>query len=172
MNTLTRLWPLALSLSLLTLAACGEEEDSEPMEEEHALAEEGCTHMENGPAFEVTASADASGAMPGTGEHMRADITLIGEAGQLGGFVTAEADEDGEFVLFMSKDVPIKVLDAQGAEVDIEATEAVDLCDAVALAHTMDLTVGLYTIELGPTEETSVSLVFEAGGEHDHEGEE
>jgi hypothetical protein len=175
-RTLKMLWPLALVLSLVTLGACSEDDSGDDTTEEHdeeqELLEEGCTHMEDGPSFAVTATADAASAQPGAAEHMRADVTLIGDAGQLGGFVSVEVDEDSEFVLFLSHDVPVKVLDAQGAEVEVEATEAVDLCSAVELAHTMDLEVGLYTLEFGPTDQATVSVVFEAAGEHDHEGEE
>lgn len=157
-------WLLALSVGV---AGCGDEEEAAPEGEEHGLEEEGCEHMKEGPSMSVTASAQAEGAPVGAGEHTRFDIALVDVEGGKGGYVTIEADEDGEFVLFLSADVPVTISDGGGAEVAVEGSEPVALCTEVAVAHTFDLEVGAYTLFVGPTEASELRLVLEAAGAHE-----
>jgi hypothetical protein len=159
-------WLLALSVGV---AGCGEEEEAAatPEGEEHSLEEEGCEHMKEGPSMSVTASAQAEGAPVGAGEHTRFDIALVDVEGGKGGYVTIEADEDGEFVLFLGADVPVTISDGGGAEVAVEGSEPVALCTEVAVAHTFDLEVGAYTLFVGPTEASELRLVFEHAGAHE-----
>lgn len=178
-----RRWPLALlailTLSALsTLAACGDDEEDASADEgnnnahaeEGTLAEEACEHTAEGPFLDVTATAMAEGAPSATAEHTAVRVALATEGDGNVGYVSYEADEDGNFVFFLSQDLPFAILDGAGAEVEIEASTPVDTCDEVAVQHVAELSVGRYLLRLGPTTEaTSVSLVAEHAGEaHDH----
>ena len=79
---------------------------------------------------------------------------------------TYQADEAAEFVLFLSVDVPMEITDANGAAVEIE--ESADVAGAEVASNTTRPEVGTYTLKIGPTTETTVSLVVE---EASHEGE-
>ena len=60
------------------------------------------------------------------------------------------------------------ITDANSAAVEIEESADVAECTEVAKQHNADLEVGTYTLKIGPTTETSVSLVVE---EANHEGD-
>jgi hypothetical protein len=180
-----RRWPLVAlallgSLTLSTLAACGDDEEDASADEgnnhahdEGTLAEEACEHTAEGPFLDVTATAVAEGAPSGTAEHTAVRVALATEGDGNVGYVSYEADEDGDFVFFLSQDLPFAILDGAGAEVEIEATTPVDTCGEVAVQHVAELSVGRYLLRLGPTTEaSSVSLVAEHAGEaHDHSDE-
>ena len=106
-----------------------------------------------------------------TFEHTAVRITLVADADdntQNVGYVTYQADEAAEFAFFLSVDVPMEITDANGAAVEIEESADVAECSEVAKQHNADLEVGTYTLKIGPTTETTVSLVVE---EASHEGE-
>ncbi len=159
---------LTLVGALFLAPACdsgGADDHDEP---EHA-AEEGCEHMAEAAGLSVTATSEAADAADGTVEHARAEITLIEVDGGHGGYVTF-ASEGGDHHFFLSADVPFQITDATGTEVVPEGSEAVDECEAVAIAYEVHLEVGLHHLWFGPTGETTVGMVFEAG-EHDEEHE-
>jgi hypothetical protein len=60
------------------------------------------------------------------------------------------------------------ITDANGAAVEIEESADVAECTEVAKQHNADLEIGTYTLKIGPTTESMISLVVE---EASHEGE-
>jgi hypothetical protein len=159
------------------LAACGDEHDHD--DHDHGADvevdphEEACEHMAEAAGATVTAvDPEGDGTLEDvTIEHARVEIELVAVTGGNGGDVAFTADEDNEFFFFLSADVPFAVFDASDAEVDIEVTEDVAECGDVAVAHTLDLAVGTYTLRFGPTTEDSVGFVFEEAGAHAHDHE-
>ena len=149
------------------LTGCGDHDH----EEHHGPAEEACEHTKEGPFQDVTATAAADGAPSATFAHTAVRITLVEDADdstQNSGYVTFAADEAAEFAFFLSTDVPLAIMDANSAAVDIEESADVAECTEVAKQHNADLEVGTYTLKIGPTTEASVSLVVE---EANHEGD-
>lgn len=158
-----------LMASMSFLSACGDEHDHE---EHHSPAEEACEHTKEGPFEDVTATAASDGAPSATHAHKAVRVTLVEDANDAAmnsGFVTYAADEAAEFGFFLSADVPFAIVEASGNDVAIEETADVAECGEVAKQHTADLEVGTYTLRIGPTTETMVSLVVEEIG---HEGDE
>ncbi len=168
---------LMLLMSMMTALAigCGDDstEDTNPgtdnEEDSEELEIEGCEHMKEGPNVGVDAGADQAAAVDATAEHTRVDITLAAIEGGNGGFVTYEAEGEGDYVFFLDKDVPLTITDAQGTALEIEESGPVDLCTEVVIHHVVELPLGVVNIQIGPTTETTLSMVVEAGGEHDHE---
>ena len=149
------------------ISGCGDEHDHE----DHSAAEEACEHTKEGPFEDVTATAAADGAPSATFAHTAVRITLVEDADdntQNSGYVTFAADEATEFAFFLSVDVPMEIMDANSAAVEIEESADVAECTEVAKQHNADLEVGTYTLKIGPTTETMISLVVE---EASHEGE-
>jgi len=134
-------------------------------DEEHG-AEEACEHMAGEDASALTAGADSASATETSHEdweHKRVDITLNAvDGGGFEGYVTYEAEVDGDFAFYASTEVTIAIENATA-----EGTMMVDECTDVAQMTTFELSVGEYIVHLVSASET-VSLVVEAGG---HEGE-
>ena len=147
----------------LPLAACG---DDPPAEENVDV--EGCEHLQEGPAVPVTATAEAGEATPEVaGDHMRYDVTLLATADGHRGFIAFAADEATDFVFFLGADVPFAVIDSAGAPVTIESSETSSpVCTDIKGKHTVELGVGTYFLELGPTPETQVGVVVEEASGH------
>ncbi len=160
---------LTATIFVFALSACGDDGG----EGELSAAEDACEHMVEGPAESVTALVDTASDAPDIGEeHTRFDVTLVGDAGSLGGFVDLAIDEEGEFTVFMNSDVTMALQDGTGAAVAVEETNNnVVECSEVAIGHTVDLSVGTYSLELGPTAETEVQIVVVHEGEHEHDDE-
>lgn len=160
------------SLLALALATTGCGDDEHEHDHEHSLEEEGCEHLVEGPFEPITALADSAGTLPNAAiEHTSVQISLVPVTGGNGGFVAFEAEADGDYLFFLDTNVPARFLDSAGAVVPIEATEiGSELCTEIAVIYTVELEVGTYTIQLGPTAATTVSIVHEeASGEHTHE---
>lgn len=135
--------------------------------EEEDITEVACEHMIEGPASAHDATTSAP--FPDvTAEHTRHDVALVDVAGGKGGSVAYEAASETDYAVFLSVDIPIAFYDSSGAELAVEESAAVDACDEVAVQKTVELPVGTVELRLGPTTETSVSLVIEAAGGHDH----
>ncbi len=150
-----------------SITGCGDDHD----EHHGGAAEEACEHTKEGPFQDVTATAAADGAPSATFAHTAVRITLVDDADdntKKSGYVTFEADEAAEFAFFLSADVPMAIMDANSADVEIEESADVAECTEVAKQHNADLEVGTYTLKIGPTTESTVSLVVE---EAHHEGE-
>lgn len=160
---------LPLAFSSLLLFACtpgGGDPD-------HGPEAEACEHLEEGPAESVTAGADFSSAPDIREEHTRFDVTLIDQGGQNGGSVTYAAAKAGDYLFFLSENVPVAFYDSDGNEVAIEATEeGSEVCDLIAKSHLVKLAVGTFEVRFGPTDVSEVRLVVEMAGEHgEHEHE-
>jgi hypothetical protein len=136
------------------------------------LLAEACEHMQDGPFEDVTAAADRAAALPDvTYEHTSVRVALVDVAGGRGGFVAFRAAAAAGYVFFLSANVAFGVSDAAGAPVTLEQSRGdLGACAEVSVEHTVALEVGTWTLSLGPTSETTVSLVIEEEGGA-HEGE-
>lgn len=162
-----------LSLALL-LAACGDDHDDHDHGEE-SLEFELCEHMKEGPSAAVTAADDAMASLDDVStEHTRHDITLVDMGGMMGGFVAYQAAEAGDYVIGINdSSIPLKVWDGTMTELTIEGTAPNDECAEVQENRTVELGVGMYILEFGPTAASQVQVVIEHGShedeDHDHE---
>lgn len=132
---------------------------------------EACEHLNNGPSVAVNASATAADAPQVSEGHKRYDIALISDNAQYSGKVLYNSKEEADYVFFFDQDVTLEVRDAADAVVEIEATASFSAaCSTVKARYEIPLGVGLYTLHLGPTAASTVSLVVEesAHEEHDH----
>lgn len=149
--------------------------DVPAVEDPHAEAlADACSHFQTGPFVAAAATADATGAPVLTPEHQIANVTLVGVTGGQGGVLALTVAEAGDHLLALSKDVSFVVKDASGAVVAPEEELTEEACDAVAGAFVIELAVGSYTIELGPTTEATLDLYivgFASEHHHEHEGE-
>lgn len=139
--------------------------------DEETPAADACEHMAEGPSSAVSAIEDMAGTTPTVGaEHMRSDVTLVGEPGSLGGYASLVIDESSEFGVYLDRDVPVSLWDGTGTEVEKEASSTdISECTDVQVGHTFDLEVGTYLVSFGPTAESEVRLVVVHHGEHVHE---
>ncbi|WP_224361812.1 hypothetical protein [Hyalangium versicolor] len=141
---------------------CGEEEES--------IDSEGCEHLQKGPSTPVTATASATGAPAVSNDHRRYDISLIDVTGGKGGSVSFAVSEAIDYILFTNADVPVTVKDANGQTIAFEeSAKSSTECSDIKGRFTVPLAVGTQTFTFGPTTATSVSLVIEEAGGHDHE---
>ncbi|MNR83034.1 hypothetical protein D3C72_138050 [compost metagenome] len=131
---------------------------------------EACEHLNNGPSVAVTASLSAQGAPQVSEGHKRYDITLIADNAQYSGKVLYNSKEEADYVFFFDQDVKLSVRDAEDAVVEIEATASFSsACGTVKARYELPLSVGLYTLHLGPTAASTVSLVVEESAHEDHD---
>lgn len=130
--------------------------------------EEACEHAVDGPFADVTAAEADSAPAIQRFEHTRVDVTLASGADGNGGAVAFNVSEAGDYTFFLTADVPVAFSDDMGS-IEIEATAVVDVCDAVATSHTVELPAGEVIITFGPTEESAVGVIFEAIEHADHE---
>lgn len=156
---------VTLSLSLCLAATACSSDDDEVTPEADA-----CEHMADGPSEAVTAAAASTDDGPDVGEHhTRFDITLVASGTDYVGFVDVVAEEAGEMLIFSDGDTAMKLWNGT-TEIAAEATNAnVTECSEVTMSRTFDVEVTTYTLELGPTDQTSISLVFGEAGGHDHD---
>lgn len=153
-------------------ADAGAGTDAGEEEHDHDVEEELCEHMAEGPAVEVTAGSDLSGAPDVSTEHTRHDITLLAEEGDdtYGGSVAFAADEAGEFFVALNTDVAVAFFTSGGDAIAIEETEeGSELCTEVGIIHVIDLEVGTAELRFSGATEEVVQVVIEHGGEHEDE---
>ncbi|NNC02660.1 hypothetical protein HJC10_07320 [Corallococcus exiguus] len=153
----------ALLLSTALLAAgCGGDE------EEAHVDEEGCEHLQEGPAAAVTAAVSGTGPAV-SNDHKRYDIALVDVAGGKGGAVSFAVSEATDYVLYTNATVPVTVTNGSGTTVEFEeSATSSSLCTDIKGRYVVPLTVGTHTLTFGPSTLSSVSLVIEESGEHDH----
>lgn len=153
----------AIVLVAFLMPGCSGDDDDDASESGDDLLKEACEHMVEGPGESVTASADGVTDVPDVStHHTRFDVALADVDGGKGGFVSYAAEEEGDYVVFLSEDMSVGATDASGAEVLAVSSESGTApCDEVATAVTFELGVGTYTLELGPASATSVSVVIE-----------
>ena len=163
---------LCLFTCLLAFAGCDDHDhdDHDHGGETLALGTEACEHTNEGPFLDVDGAADTANAPSLAFPHTATRIAIADADATH--YVRFDASEAGEYIIFVSADVPVEILDNDGNVIEIEATSGVDECAEVVAQHTVDLTVGSVLVGFGPTSETTLSVVVEeAGGEHDHAGE-
>jgi hypothetical protein len=151
----------AVLLSVAFLAGCGETIDSDA-----------CEHLQEGPAFAITASANETGAPAVSNDHRRYDISLIDRTDGKGGSVSFTVTEANKYTLFLNGEVPVNLRDANGQRIEVIASgTGSSECSEIKRLHFFDLGVGTYSLTFGPTTVGSVSLVVvEAKHEDEHEG--
>jgi hypothetical protein len=156
---------LLLSTALLT-AACGGD-DKEPEQDDV----EGCEHLQKGPGAPVTAAATGAGPAV-SNDHKRYDITLVDVTGGKGGSVSFAVSEATDYVFYLNAAVDLRVTNSSGAEVpEEEFAGSSATCTDIKGRYVVPLTVGTHTLTFGPSTLSSVSLVIEEGGHHDHDHE-
>jgi hypothetical protein len=155
---------VALSFALTSaLWGCGGD-DHDP----HDPDEEACEHLADGPATAVTASDTTALAPQVSNDHRRYDVTLIEVTGGNGGFVSFNAAEAADYVVFFDANVPLAVTDSSGGEVEIEdSATSSETCAEIAGRHVIPFTVGTHYLELGPSPLDAVGIVIEELGD-DH----
>lgn len=139
-----------------------------------AEASEGCTHLAAGPAKTLNANAPTMSVTPPAvdNDHHRYDIQLPTFEGQQQGTVSFNSDEAGEYHFYLNADVPFVIRGLADAPATQEAAASVvSSCDAVKGFRAVELGVGVYFLEFGPTTASSVGLVIEEASHesHDHE---
>lgn len=154
---------LLVSTALLAAGCGGDDED------EAHVDEEGCEHLQKGPGVAVTAAVSGMGPAV-SNDHKRYDIALADVAGGKGGAVSFAVSEATDYVLYTSASVPVKVTNGSGTEVSFEeSANSSSLCTEIQGRYVVPLTVGTHTLTFGPSTISSVSLVIEESGEHDHD---
>jgi hypothetical protein len=139
---------------------------SEPGEE--GADAEGCEHLKEGPAVAVTATAGGEGAPAIDDDHRRYDVALVAVTGGMGGFVTYASPMATDYVFFLGTDVPLQLINAASAPVTPEeSATSSPVCTEIKGRYLVPLEVGTYALRLGPTTETSVSIVVEAAAHAD-----
>ncbi len=166
---------LATNLTLLcVLAGCHDDHDHDSHEDPVTESiEHSCKHYEEGPAKVITLGEAGKQAPDLTFEHHRLDVTFVAHAdGDKGGVGTWKITKKGDYIVMLSDDVPVALLDKDGAAV--KATKSLQKpiagCAAAAVAHVHALTVGSWTLSIGPTKATGAKiLLVEVETEHkDH----
>ena len=164
MSTRSKLFSLFAACALLLFTACSSESNDDDTDVSYDAAEyesHGCAHLEFGPDGAATAAATADGTLPDVSANMtRIAVTLVEVEGGNGGFAMFETMADGVHALFSNVAVDLTITDSSGAVVEpLETIAGSDLCDEIGQTIFVDLDPGMYTIEIGPTSETSVEIV-------------
>lgn len=158
----------------LAIGACGEDDDTIPPVEslDGELVEAAghiCGHLVGGPFESVNAAPDATDALGpdhnATFEHTAVTTMLISGAG----FVHLDIEEEGEFAIGLSSNIPLSFTH-EGAAVTPEESfqPPSNLCSDLAIVHVIDLEAGEIVLEFGPSSESDIVMVVESLGEHDH----
>lgn len=131
------------------------------------LIEEACEHAADGPFEDITATDTADDAPSIAADHTAYVVALASGDN----YVSFEADEETDFVFFLSVDATPDIADADEAEVEIEDSEDVSgTCDEIVVAHVAELEVGLHTLNIDGDAGSEVTIIVEEA-EHDHEDE-
>lgn len=141
----------ALAIALLTFA-CGEETDLETAF---------CSQLAGEADRSVEATPDAEGAPGVSRDATSYRIALVPDGDMFVGTVAFKPDENGDFAIGLSRDIPMRVINGAGEEVTFKKTVTGASCPELAVRHTMRLNTNTYTIEFGPTDVSEVSLVSE-----------
>jgi len=154
----TRKTPFLLPLLALAMTAC-------PGPAKETPDDEGCEHLQNGPAMAVTATSAAAGAPSVSDDHKRYDVTLPSGAAGYASFAPSKA---GDYIFFLDQAVPFAVQNAAGAAVAIESSSLTGAkCTEVKGRHVLELAVGTYRLVFGPSSSVSkVGLVIEEDAAH------
>ena len=140
------------------LAGCGHHEDPDA---------EACEHLKvtEDKAVKVTAGPLPAGAPTVADDHKRYDISLVDVTGGKGGNLAFAAEEAHDIAFFLSADVPVKFTDPAGMTAPIKSSaKSSSACAEIKGKHVVPMSVGTYTVVLGPTTATAVNLVVEHAG--------
>lgn len=155
-------------LSLTTALCLGAVACADDHADDHAdesPEDEACEHLSDGPAQAILAVAadDVAGLPDISKAHTRFDVTVVGDAGKLGGYVKFVSARSGDVLVVANADVPFQLLDSAGTAVapKSEATSQAG-CAAVKRRAVYTLGVATYRLKLGPTATSTVGLLFEA----------
>jgi hypothetical protein len=154
----------AVAAAALGLGGCGDEHAHE--HEHESVEAAACAHMQKGPWVAVAAGAEQAGAPAIAADHRRYDVALAGGSG----WVAYASEEEGEVALFLDAPASMGVFDGSGTEVAVEAAGAVEACAEVAARYAVEVGVGTYYVRLEAPGREVVSVVVEAGHEHEHDG--
>lgn len=157
-------------LALLTAGAC---------EMEAPVGEEACGHFQDGPFEDFTATEGTADAPDISADHSAKRIATVvtDEDGNRGGHVRFTAASDGPVSFFMSHHFDMHAI-AEGEDTLMpeKSVHDVDACEEAAMFHVFHLTAGDWTIRIGPTQEETVTVVWQTGdaaegdtGQHDHD---
>lgn len=146
---------LSAALCLLPLLACAGEGEETDLETAF------CDILANGPETSVTATESADGAPEAFVEDSAVEIALVAGDPDFSGYVSFTTDEAGSYAMGLSDDVPVEVMDSEGATISLEQSIDGAACADLAVRHTVSLELGTYTLYFGPTDVDEVKLVAE-----------
>jgi len=158
-------------VGLMGLWGC-DGDDSDGHHEEESVAAHACEHLDGGLAEVVVGAEFASKTYPDvSAEHTRYDVALDDLDADGLSYLSYQATDEGDHILFLTEDVPVTILGPDGDEVVPEESEgSPEDCPGFAAHHVVELDIGTYTLVLGPAEVDAVSLVIYVGSdEHEHE---
>jgi hypothetical protein len=151
-----------LALMAFTLTACISDSHDDHHDHENAW-DHACVHARQA-STAVVANADNALAPDVSQAHTHFGVTFT--AGSKVKFV---ADEHGEFGFFLTKNVPVVLLKANGDTVAFEETvTTLTGCPELSVMHTADLDSGAHYLRFGTSTETTVGLIIEEMEHHDH----
>jgi hypothetical protein len=143
--------PPALA-TFIVAAACSEDVN---------IDKEACEHLQSGPAEPVRAADRPEGAPLVKNDHRRYEVELADIGGGRGGFVAFVAPAAARFAFFFGTDVPVRFVDAAGAEVTTETPSRLGRCPEVKSRVAVALGGGAHHLSFGPTSQTMVAVVVE-----------
>ena len=157
----------------LSLNGC-DGDDHHDEEHEDSAAAHACGHLDGGDTVNVVAAEFASKAYPDvSAAHTLYDIALADQDGDGLLYLQYQAATVGDHTLFFTGEVPLKLTGPDGSEVVPEHSGgSPEDCPGFLAHHLVEFDIGTYTLELGPTDLSEVSLVVYVGSdEHEHEEE-
>lgn len=159
-------------VAFASLAAC------DPAAPEQLVGAEACEHFVNGPYDDVTAAETATDAPDISSDHGAHRVTTIvlDAIGNRGGVVLFEPASAGETSFFLSTHIDIAATSATDETVlPVKSVHDVDACAEIAMLHVFDFAGGPYSLDLGPTQAETVTIVWQTGdaaegdtGQHEH----
>jgi hypothetical protein len=137
------------------------------------VIEHGCLHAQHGPFLTVDAATPGSGGAPDVSRHHTAyNVNLATVGGGFGGEVTFAPDEAGDFAVLVGPGVTVRILDENGAAIEIEDDRQVATCPVLARALLVELEGGaIYTLALGSSAAPETLLVIEEADHHEDDGD-
>ena len=154
--------PLAVGVAIDRTFVDDDDDSSSNNELMESEEDQACQRMVEGPSVAVAAAPDDTGDLEEAfHEETRVDIAFTDIAGGKGGVVQYTSDGSDNWLLFLSDDVPLRVVDATGTDVAATPLEMEGVCAQVAVGYEVVLPAGTYTLEFGPTTVESVRLVTE-----------
>lgn len=157
------------SLILLALVGCDEEASHHHHTEESEVAI-GCDHFAYGEDQPRTATLETPGAEATLAAvHQRFVITLPATEGTEGAKLSFVANEAGDFYFMLGEDLPFAVEQDGTTLTPAQVVVPGEECAAAARVYQHTLEAGTYTLVIGPTEATELTLVPHlAGQDHSH----